>query len=330
MSSAAVIMGHALVDVLAPVTDDEVVSLGLQKGTMELVDADAAKAILSVVTPEARTSGGSAANTAVCLAAFGGSARFVGRVADDDLGLAFAEDIRAAGVAFDTPSEGAEATSPTGSCVVLVTPDAEKTMCTNLGAGADLTADDIPAEAVTGASVLYMEGYVWGPEPTTGAARRAIAAARQAGTTVSFSASDPGWVAVQRAALLELLGLADLLFANEPEALALSGEATIDDAVEWLLERCPRLVITLGPAGSLVADGDGRRERVPAVPVDRVVDTTGAGDSFAGGYLFGLIEGRDPSACARLGALAASEVVSHLGARPQTDLRALAETAGLL
>lgn len=346
--ASAVILGHAIVDVLATVTDEEIAGLGLAKGTMELVDDEAAERIYAAIRPQTQVSGGSAANTAVCLASFGGSARFVGRVAADRLGRVFADDIRAAGVTFENPvdptggaasGEGAGdgggrgeiASGPgSGRCLVLVSPDAEKTMCTSLGVGALIDGTHVPAAEIRSAGLIYMEGYVWGPEPSTSAARAAIAAARAGGSMVAFSASDPGWVAVQRPALIELLELSDLVFANEPEALGLAGVERIDDAVEWLLERIPQVVVTLGADGCLVAGRGRARVEVPAVPVDDVVDTTGAGDSFAGGYLFGVLDGRDVESCARLGSLAASEVVSHIGARPQVSLKELAARAGLL
>jgi sugar/nucleoside kinase (ribokinase family) len=326
----AVILGHAIVDVLAQCEDREVADLGLVKGTMELIDGERAEHIYEAINPEAQVSGGSAANTSVCFTSFGGRARFVGRVADDRLGKVFEEDIRAAGVDFDAPSHETGVTAGSGRCLILVTPDAEKTMCTSLGAGAHLGPEDIPVEEIEACQVLYMEGYVWGLQPTTAAAERAIEAARRGGALVAFSASDPGWVAFQRDALLDLLGRADLLFANEPEALGLSGADDLEGAVAFLLERCPTVVVTLGAEGCMAADREGARVRVPAAPVEPVIDTTGAGDSFAGGFLYGLVNGLGLEASARLGADAASEVVSHLGARPTVSLRQRAVAAGLL
>jgi sugar/nucleoside kinase (ribokinase family) len=324
----AVVVGHAIVDVLAPTPDERVRELGLDIGTMTLVDGSEMARLYASIEPQAQVSGGSAANTAVCLSAFGGSARFVGRVADDHLGWIFTEDIRAAGVEFDPPPAG-PGDQASGRCLVLVAPDGEKTMCTDLGAGALLGPADVPLEEVSRARVLYMEGYVWGPQPTTAAVEVALAAARRGGTKVAFSASDPGWVALQGPALRDLLGRSDLLFSNEPEALALADRDSVEGAVSWLLERCPTVVVTLGAEGCLVADRTGPRIRVPAAPVDKVIDTTGAGDSFAGGFLYGLARGMDLEGCARLGALAAAEVVSHLGARPQRSLREQADLAGL-
>ena len=346
MTSGATVVsvGHAIVDVLVQTDDATVSALGLDKGTMALVDGKRALELYAAVTPDTQSSGGSAANTAACLASMGGQVRFEGKVADDDLGRVFADDIQAVGVVYDTPpgeageageagdAEGADGAAPagTGRCLVLVTPDAEKTMCTNLGAGANLEPSDLHFDAIAAAQVIYMEGYLVGPPGTTKTVYEAIAVARRNGTLVALSASDPGWVAFQRDALVEVLGSVDLLFANEPEALGLSGEDDLDGAVGWLLERCPAVAVTLGAEGCLVARRDGSRTRVEAAPVDQVVDSTGAGDSFAAGFLFGLVNELGDETSARLGALAAGEVVSHLGARPQVRLADLARGAGLL
>lgn len=331
MTSGATVvtLGHAIVDVLTRTDDATVSSLGLDKGTMVLVEGDRAAQLYAAITPDAHASGGSAANTAACLASLGGRVRFVGKVADDELGQVFADDIRAVGVEYDTPP--GEAGGPgTGRCLVLVTADAEKTMCTDLGAGATIDPADLHFDAIAAAGVLYMEGYLVGPPDTTKTVHEAIAVARRNGTVVAFSASDPGWVAFQRDALVGVLPDVDVLFANEPEALGLSGRADLDAAVSWLLERCPAVAVTLGADGCLVARRDGGRTRVPAVPVNQVVDSTGAGDSFAAGFLFGLVNELGDETSARLGALAAGEIVSHMGARPLTRLEELARAAGLI
>jgi sugar/nucleoside kinase (ribokinase family) len=321
-------LGHAIVDVLARTDDDQVAALGLEKGTMTLVGGERAKGLYSAISPVAHASGGSAANTAACLASLGGQVRFVGKVADDQLGAVFTEDIRSAGVEYDTPPGPADGPH-TGRCLVLVTPDAEKTMCTDLGAGATVDPADLHVEAIRSARVLYMEGYLCGPPDTTKTVHEAASVARGSGTLVAFSASDPGWVAVQRPALLDFLESVDVLFANEPEALGLSGRSDLDGAVGALLESCPLLAVTLGADGCLIATPE-ERIRVPAVEVAQVVDSTGAGDSFAAGFLYGLVNGRDHTTSARLGALAAGEIVSHLGARPLARLSDLAGQAGLI
>lgn len=336
-SPSVVSLGHAIVDVLARVDEAEIAALGLQKGTMALVDGERAHALYSAITADGHASGGSAANTAACLASLGGRVRFVGKVADDELGKVFAEDIRAAGVDYDTPpgaapggGAGGSQTPGTGRCLVLVTPDAEKTMCTNLGAGATIDPGDLHLDAIAGADVLYIEGYLVGPPGTTTTVERALEAAGQAATLVAFSASDPGWVELQRQALLGVLDRVDILFANEPEAKGLAQVDDLDRAVDVLLTQVPVVAVTLGAEGCVIAGRDQARIRVPAAPVDTVVDSTGAGDSFAAGFLYGVVHDLGPEVSARLGALAAAEVVSHLGARPVTSLRELAAAAGLL
>ncbi len=328
-NESIVALGHAIVDVLARTDDDQVSALGLHKGTMALVDGERAEKLYASITPDAHASGGSAANTAACLASLGARVRFVGKVADDDMGKVFTEDIRAAGVEYDTRPGRAEGPA-TGRCLVLVTPDAEKTMCTDLGAGATIDAEDLHLEAIAQARVLYMEGYLVGPPDTTSTVDHAVEVARRAGTLVAFSASDPGWVELQRDALVGLLDRVDILFANEPEALGLSGAGDLDRAVDALVERVPTVAVTLGSHGCVVADRHGARVRVPAAPVERVVDSTGAGDSFAAGFLYGVVNDLGHETSARLGALAAGEIVSHLGARPLARLEGLASAAGLL
>jgi sugar/nucleoside kinase (ribokinase family) len=325
---SVVALGHAIVDVLARADDSEVSALGLHKGTMALVDGDRSADLYSSVTPDAHASGGSAANTAACLASLGASVRFVGKVADDEMGKVFAEDIRAAGVQYDTPPGGTDGPA-TGRCLVLVTPDAEKTMCTDLGAGATIDPEDLHLESIAAARVLYMEGYLVGPPGTTTTVERAVEEARRAGTLVAFSASDPGWVELQREALVALLDRVDILFANEPEALGLAGRSELDAAVDWLVAKVPTVAVTLGAAGCVVASGDGSRVHVPAAEVAQVVDSTGAGDSFAAGFLYGMVNDLGAETSARLGALSAAEIVGHLGARPLSRLADLAAAAGL-
>src|SRR5438309_9746914 len=264
--ASAVVLGHAIVDVLARSDDAGVAQLGLEKGTMALVDGARAEQLYASIQPVAHASGGSAANTAACMASLGGRVRFVGKVADDELGRIFTHDIRRAGADYATPPAGSGGPA-TGRCLVLVTPDAEKTMCTDLGAGATIDPADLHVEAIAGARVLYMEGYLVGPPDTTKTVYEAIDVARRSGTVVAFSASDPGWVAFQRDALVAVLDRVDLLFANEPEALGLSGVDDLEGAVDRLLETCPTVAVTLGPAGSLVAPRQGARLPLPAAPV---------------------------------------------------------------
>jgi sugar/nucleoside kinase (ribokinase family) len=320
-----VTLGHAIVDVLAPSDDELVAGFGLEKGTMTLIDDSRAEKIYASLGPATEASGGSAANTAACLASLGASVSFIGKVRDDTLGHVFTHDIRAAGVSYHVPpcADG----PGTGCCFIMVTPDAEKTMCTNLGIGALLAPDDVDAAAIAAARVVYLEGYMYGDRPTNPAVERAIAVARSAGTQVALSLSDPYWVELHGPELDSLLDQVDVLFANEHEALGITGAPALDAALAALARRCPVVAVTRGEQGSIVATGSDAVS-VPAAQVHRVIDTTGAGDSYAAGYLFGHIRGMGPAASARLGALAAAEVVSHLGARPQQSLAAWVRAEG--
>jgi fructokinase len=320
-----VTVGHAIVDVLAPSEDELVAGFDLQKGTMTLIDDGRAAKIYASLGPATEVSGGSAANTAACLASLGASSAFIGKVRDDTLGQFFSHDIRAAGVEYRIPpsSEG----PGTGCCLIMVTPDAEKTMCTNLGIGALLEAREVDAAVIAAARVVYVEGYLYGDRPTNPAVERAISVAREAGTQVALSLSDPYWVELHGAELAGLLDHVDLLFANEQEACGIVGEADLERALAALAGRCATVAVTRGARGSVVATG-GDVIRVPAIAVNRVVDTTGAGDSYAAGFLYGHIRGLGPAQSARLGGLAAAEIVGHLGARPQQSLSAWVDSAG--
>jgi sugar/nucleoside kinase (ribokinase family) len=321
-----VAVGHAIVDVLAPSEDSLVAGFGLQKGTMTLIDDADAERIYAALGPATEASGGSAANTAACLASLGASVEFTGKVRNDGLGEVFMHDIRAAGVRFEVPPSNSG--PGTGRCLVMVTPDAEKTMCTNLGAGALLSPDDLDEKAIATARVVYLEGYLCGKPETDPAVDRAVAIARAQGTLVALSGSDPAWVELMRARLDALLDRVDIFFANEAEACGLTGAATVESALNILSRRCPTVALTLGPQGSIVAQGSDVVS-VPAAPVTQVVDTTGAGDSYAAGFLCGMVRQYGPEKSARLGALAAAEIVSHLGARPLARLSDLAITAGV-
>jgi sugar/nucleoside kinase (ribokinase family) len=323
-----VAVGHAIVDVLAPSEDSLVASFGLDKGTMTLVDDDEAEKIYAGLGPTTEASGGSAANTAACLASLGAAVAFVGKVADDELGRVFVHDIRAGGVSFEVePARGGPAT---GRSMVMVTPDGEKTMCTSLGIGGLLGPNDIDVDAIGAATVVYIEGYLCGKPETDPAVERAVSAARDGGTLVAFSGSDPSWVDLKWSALDALLERVDVLFANEAEACGLARVDTVEAALATLRDRCHTVAITLGAKGSVVAAGS-QVVSVPAATVSRLVDTTGAGDSFAAGFLYGVVRDLGPEASARLGALAAGEIVGHLGARPLIRLADLMDggrTAG--
>jgi sugar/nucleoside kinase (ribokinase family) len=322
-----VAIGHAIVDVLTHADDAELERLQLSKGTMALIDADEAEALYSAMGPAVEVSGGSAANTAAGVASFGGAVAFVGKVRDDELGAVFSHDIRAEGVEYATPP--AEKGPATARCLVLVTPDAQRTMSTYLGAATGLRPDDLDDEVIARSRVTYLEGYLWDPPEAIDALRRAMDVAHAAGRQVAFSLSDPFCVERHRQ---EFLGLVDddvdILFANEAEAISLTGAGSLDEAVKALMGRCQLVAVTRGPEGSVVVEDDAVIE-VPAMPVDEVVDTTGAGDLYAAGFLYGLTHGADAETCASLGGVAAAEVISHVGARPQVSLSQVADEAEL-
>jgi sugar/nucleoside kinase (ribokinase family) len=321
-------IGNAIVDVLARAEDDFLVRHGMRKGAMTLIDEARATGIYDAMGPAVEISGGSAANTIVGCASLGGRAAFVGKVKDDELGRVFAHDIRAAGVAFDTPpaSEGPS----TARCYVLVTADGERTMNTYLGAAQDLHPQDIDADAVAGAAITYLEGYLWDPKHAKDAFLKAAAAAHEAKRLVALTLSDAFCVDRWRDEFLGLMraGTVDLLFANEAELRSLYQSADFDSALAALRREARLAVVTRSEKGCVVVSRD-QVLAVPACRVEHVVDTTGAGDLFAAGFLFGLAQGATHERAASLGALAAAEVIQHLGARPQASLKALAQERGL-
>jgi sugar/nucleoside kinase (ribokinase family) len=316
-------IGNAIVDVIAATDDSFLEREGLAKGSMRLIDADEATRLYRNMGPGREVSGGSAGNTAAGIAMLGGKAGFIGQVADDQLGDVYAHDIQSIGIEFATPRRP-QAEAPTARCLVLVTPDAQRTMNTFLGAAQNLTVEAIDEEQVKGASILYLEGYLWDPERPRAAMVKAIDMAHATGRKVAFTLSDTFCVDRHRQGFLDLLGQGrvDILFANEAEVRALTGESDLDAAVAAAAATVPLLVVTRSEHGALAVEG-GRRVDVPAEPVDRVVDTTGAGDLFAAGFLTGLAQGRPLEASLRMGAIAAAEVISHYGARPEADLKAL-------
>jgi sugar/nucleoside kinase (ribokinase family) len=322
-------IGNAIVDVIARTEEDFLLKQGMHKGTMALIDETRAQAIYDAMGPAIETSGGSAANTIVGLASLGSRSAFIGKVREDELGRAFAHDIRAAGVAFATPP-AADGPS-TARCYVLVTPDGERTMNTYLGAAQDLHPADIDADAVAASAVLYLEGYLWDPKNAKDAFLKAAAIAHEAERTVALTLSDAFCVDRWRAEFLHLMRsrTVDLIFANEAELRSLYQTSDFDTAVKALRADVGTAVVTRSEKGCLVISPEGT-EAVPAFPVERVVDTTGAGDLFAAGFLSGLARGADDRTCGRLGALAAAEVIQHLGARPERSLRDLARENGLV
>ena len=320
-------VGHAIVDVLSHCDDDLVAGHGLQKGTMTLVDGEQATAVYASMGPGVEVSGGSAANTAAGVASLGGAAAFVGKVADDELGRIFSHDLRASGVAYSTAPVASEV--GTARCLILVTPDAERTMNTFLGVAAELGAGDVDEALVASARIAYLEGYLIGLEAAEAALERTVALARAAGTAVALTLSDPLWVRLNRDAFSRLLPGVDVLLANEEEALEITGAADLESALAKLAGTCPVVAVTRGARGVVATDGRDTAA-VAAEAVDHVVDTTGAGDLFAAGFLFGRARDLPLEACCRLGTLAAAEVISHVGARPQTPLVDLAARRGLL
>jgi sugar/nucleoside kinase (ribokinase family) len=312
-------IGNALVDVIASADDAFLAEQDLAKGSMALVDAEGADRLYRAMGPGVEVSGGSAANTMAGLASLGSRSAFIGRVAGDQLGEVFAHDLRAAGVAFDPPPVGAD-TSPTGRSLIVVTPDAQRTMSTLLGAASELGPDDVDDELVARAGITYLEGYLFDQPPAREAFEKAAAVAHGAGRRVAVSLSDSFCVERFRPQFLGLVESgADILFANEDELCLLGGTDDPEVALISVEQCCSLVVMTRGAAGSTVIAG-GKRHDVEAVPVPRVVDTTGAGDLYAAGFLHGLVRDLDPATCARLGAGAAAEVISHVGARPETSL----------
>ena len=321
-------IGNAIVDVIARAEEDFLLKQGMRKGAMALIDEARAEAIYDAMGPAVEMSGGSAANTIVGLASLGARAAFVGKVKDDGLGRAFSHDIRAAGVAFSTAP--ASAGPSTGRCYVLVTPDGERTMNTYLGAAQDLHPADIDAGAIAASAITYLEGYLWDPKHAKEAFLKAAKIAHEAERKVALTLSDAFCVDRWRDEFLQLMRsrTVDLIFANEAELHSLYQTSNFDAAVKALRADIDVAVVTRSEKGCLVISPDGN-EAVAAFPVERVVDTTGAGDLFAAGFLSGLARGADDRTCGRLGAMAAAEVIQHLGARPETSLKDLARDNGL-
>ncbi len=313
-------IGNALVDVLSHEDDAFVVRTGVERGAMTMVDADRSNEIYAEMGPATEVSGGSAANTVAGIASFGGRAAYIGRVADDTFGKVFTHDLRSLGVHFDAPlaTDG----TPTGRCLIVVTPDAQRTMCTYLGVANQLDAASVDENLVRESEITYLEGYLWDEPSAKDAIRRAAAVAHDAGRRVAFTLSDPFCVDRHRD---EFLGLVeqdiDILFANEHEITSLYQVETFDEVLPHVRSHCEIAALTRSALGSVIVTGDGVHV-VDAEPAD-VVDTTGAGDMYAAGFLFGLTHGYGIADCGRLASAAAAEVISHLGARPEVRLAEL-------
>ncbi len=320
-------IGNAIVDVVASASEELIEELDLRKGGMTLIDADGARDLYAAMGPARKISGGSAANTLAGLSALGAQCAFVGQVADDQLGQVFAHDIRAVGIDFDTPPRPASAKEgepPTARCLIFVTPDGQRTMNTFLGASQYLPPAALDDAAIGAASILYLEGYLWDPEEPRAAMRSAMEIARKAGGKIAFTLSDAFVIDRHGEDFRHLIanGMIDILFANEIELAALTGEEDFDKGAHALATDVPLLVVTRSEKGAVCLTGD-KYFAVEAEPVEHVVDTTGAGDLFAAGFLYGHVRGEAPDKCLRRGAIAAAEIISHYGARPEADLQAL-------
>jgi len=320
-------IGNAIVDVIAPCTDEFLEANGLTKGAMMLVDPKASAALYSRMQQAVEASGGSAANTIAGLASFGGKGAFMGKVADDQLGRTFAKDMRAIGAKFDnTPLVGGPATAVS---MINVTPDAQRTMCTFLGASVEFTDGDVDTATVESAKIVYLEGYLFDAEAARRAFAKAAALAHGAGRKIALTLSDSFVVERHRGGLRGFIeNQVDLLFANEAELLALYETSDFDEACEQLLRHCDLAAVTRSEKGSVVLS-KGETLHVAAEPLEKIVDTTGAGDQYAAGFLYGLSQGRSLADCGRLASIAAAEVISHYGPRPQVSLKGLAAAKGL-
>ena len=321
-------IGNAIFDVLVQTDEGFLAAHGMAKGGMALIDEAGAASIYRDMGPAIEMSGGSAANTIVGIASLGARAAYVGKVRDDQIGGLYTHDIRAAGVAFETrPATGGPAT---GCSYILVTPDGERTMNTYLGAAQDLMPGDIDAAQIAASAIVYLEGYLWDPKSAKEAFVKASTIAHQAGRQVALTLSDSFCVDRYRGEFLELMrnGTVDLVFANEAELRTLYQTADFDTALKQLRGDTRLGIVTRSEKGCVVASTEGVTS-VPAFPVGKIVDTTGAGDLFAAGFLFGLVRGAGHEAAGRLGALAAAEVIQHIGARPQVSLKEFAQKNGL-
>jgi sugar/nucleoside kinase (ribokinase family) len=321
-------IGNAIFDVLVQTDEGFLTAHGMTKGGMALIDEARALSIYRDMGPATEISGGSAANTIVGIASLGARAAYIGKVRDDQIGGLYSHDIRAAGVAFETtPAVGGPAT---GCSYILVTPDGERTMNTFLGAAQELGPVDIDPAQVAASAILYLEGYLWDPKDAKDAFVKASTIAHDAGRQVALTLSDSFCVDRYRDEFFDLMrkGTVDLVFANEAELGSLYQTADFDAALSQLRRDAKLAVITRSAKGCVVASKDGVTA-VAAFPVDKIVDTTGAGDLFAAGFLFGLVRGVGHANAGRLGALAAAEVIGHIGARPQVSLKELARKNGL-
>ena len=323
-----VAMGDAIVDVIASCDDEFLIAHDLPKGSMQLLSPDQADRLYEAMGMAQEMSGGSAANSMAGISAMGGRAAFIGQVAEDQLGLIFEHDMHALGVRFNTPPlpKGDGSGPPTGRCLILVTPDGQRTMNTCPGASHELDAGALDRSLIASASILFLEGYLFGPDKPRAAMMEAIKVAHSAGRKVAFTLSESVCIAGRKESFGQMIdsGGVDLLFCNEDEALQLTGRADLRNALTELSIKVATLVVTKGPDGAIAIE-NGERISIPAAPVNEVVDTTGAGDLFAAGFLTARCKGASLERCLWTGAIAAAEVIQHYGARPMTDLKALVQ-----
>lgn len=321
-------IGSAIVDIIARCDDDFITAQNLQKGSMRLIDASEVERLYSLMGPAVEVSGGTVPNTCVGLASFGGKAAFIGKTAQDQFGHVFSHDLRAIGVTFKT--EPMQDSAPTARCLILVTPDGERTMNTYLGAAAELSTAEIDPDLIGDSKVLYLEGYSFDGPKAKEAFYEAAKVAQAKGTTVALTLSDPFCVERHRQSFLDFIkNDVDLLFANHHELLSLYETDNLEEACARIRNDCKLAAVTRSAKGSLIVSQDNMVE-VPAVPIQRVVDTTGAGDLFAAGFVFGFARDMDLETCGRLGSIAAAEVISHVGPRPEASLAGLAREANLI
>jgi sugar/nucleoside kinase (ribokinase family) len=321
-----VAMGDAIVDVIADCDDDFIRAHNLPKGSMQLLTPDEADELYAAMGVAREMSGGSAANSMAGVAAMGGRAAFIGQIAEDQLGTIFEHDMHALGVRFDTPPlpRGEGSGLPTGRCLILVTPDGQRTMNTCPGASHELDATALDRELIASGAILFLEGYLFGPEKPRAAMMEAIKVAHGANRRVAFTLSESVCIAGRKESFGEMIesGGVDLLFCNEDEAFQLTGRTDLKHALTDLSIKVATVVVTSGPEGA-VAIENGERISIPAAPVSEVVDTTGAGDLFAAGFLTARCKGATLERCLWTGAIAAAEIIQHYGARPTTDLKSL-------